>query len=215
MVVVEADPGSLWYSRILKQYLGNSGTLIGLDYPRPFGMAGGWGYRNFSSGFPLRVRHHFGTDGARVLAFQSGQLPESMKGTADVVLLIRILHDFPYFSTVFGVPWEPLLQQFLFDCYHVLKPHGRVGVIDHEADSGKPESWIYNGYLTKSFVLTQLSRAGFQLQSSSKINENANDAPGLNDTVWRLSPTLNQGKNPELLAIGESNRMTLMFGKLF
>jgi len=213
MVVVEADPGSLWYSRILQQYLQSSGRLIGMDYPPPFGMGGGWGYRNFAKGFPHRVHHHFGTDGAQLSAFQSGSLPESMRGTADVVLLIRILHDFPYFSAAFGVPWAPVLQQFLSDCYDVLKPGGSLGVIDHEA-SHKPDNWIYNGYLPRSFVIGQMSRAGFRLKSSSTINENPRDTPGFNDTVWRLTPTLNRGMIPEILAIGESNRMTLLFSRI-
>jgi len=211
MVVVEADPGGLWYSRILKQYLGSRGHLIGMDYPKPFGMGGGWGYMNFSTGFPERVRHHFGRPGAAVSGFQSGYLPVKLEGTADVVLLIRILHDFPYFSLLFGIPWEPVLHQFLSDCHKVLKPRGWLGVIDHEAASDKPENWIYSGYLSKSFVVEQMLGAGFHLKASSKINENIRDKPGLNDTVWRLAPTLNHGRLPEMLAIGESNRMTLIF----
>jgi len=214
MVVVEADPGSLWYSRILKQYLGNDGQLIGMDYPQPFGMGGAWGYRNFATGFPQRVHHHFGTNGARLSAFQSGRMPDSMKGTADVVLLIRILHDFPYFSSQFGVPWQPVLHQFLFDCYTVLKPGGWLGVIDHEARPDKPENWIYNGYLRRSFVIDQMLRAGFELNASSRINNNHRDSPRLDDTVWRLAPTLNKGMIPDILRIGESNRMTLRFSPI-
>jgi len=213
VVVVEADPGSLWYSRILKQYLGSSGTLIGMDYPPPFGMGGGWGYTDFATGFPERLYRHFGTTGATISAFQSGHLPDSMRGQADVVLLIRILHDFPYFSALFGVPWAPVLQQFLNDCYDVLKPGGWVGLIDHESGPDKPESWIFNGYLSRSFVIEHMSRAGFKMIAFSTINENPKDTPGVNDTVWRLAPTLNRGKRPEIIDIGESNRMTLRFSR--
>jgi len=213
MVVVEADPGSLWYSRILKQYLGHGGKLIGMDYPPPFGMGGGWGYANFSTGYPARVHHHFGYSGASVFAFQSNFLPESMHGTADVVLLIRILHDFPYFQKLLRVPWEPVMRKFLDDCYLILKPGGLVGVIDHDASAVQPETWIYNGYLSVNFVRNQMLHAGFNLKGMSTINNNVKDKPGTNDTVWRLAPTFNAGRGHAVASIGESNRMTLSFVK--
>jgi len=213
MVVVEADPGSLWYSRILKDYLGCGGELIGMDYPPPFGMGGAWGYANFTTGFAARVHHHFGTSGASVSAFQSNYMPESMHGTADVVLLIRILHDFPYFEKLLGWPWRPVLHKFLADCYLILKPNGRVGVVDHDAGTRQPETWVYNGYLTKDFVVTQMQQAGFWLKAASKINENVRDTPGRNDTVWRLAPTFNSGMSA-VMSVGESNRMTLIFDKV-
>jgi len=213
MTVVEADPGSLWYSRILKQYLGDSGKLIGMDYPPPFGMAGAWGYSNFTVDFPARVQHHFGTCGAAIAAFQSNYMPVSLYGTADVVLLIRIIHDFPYFTHLFHVPWEPVLSKFLHDCFLILKRDGRLAVIDHDAGPLKPDGWIFNGYLSKRFVVKQLRRAGFHLDASSKINENPRDVPGINDTVWRLAPTYNRGRIPEIAWIGESSRMTLIFCK--
>jgi len=213
MVVVEADPGGLWYSRILKDYLGYGGKLIGMDYPPPFGMAGAWGYDNFTTGFPARLHHHFGTSGASLGAFQSNYMPESMHGTADVVLLIRILHDFPYFQKLLGFPWRPVLGTFLADCYLVLKPNGWVGVVDHDAGTRQPEAWIYNGYLSTKFVLMQMQQAGFRLKAASNINENVKDLPGQNDTVWRLAPTFNAGISAAI-SIGESNRLTLIFDKL-
>jgi len=214
MVVVEADPGSLWYSRILKQFLGPHGKLIGMDYPQPFGMGGAWGYVNFTTGFPERVYHHFGVSGASVEAFQSNHMPMSMHGTADVVLLIRILHDFPYFEKLLGIPWRPVLRKFLDDCHLILKPNGLVGVIDHDASHLQSEMWIYNGYISQNFVMRQMRHAGFRLKANSDVNKNVRDRPGPNETVWRLAPTLNAGRRSDLLSIGESNRMTLAFDKV-
>ena len=56
------------------------------------------------------------------------------------------------------------------------------------------------------------------LEASSDMNNNPADQPGTGDFVWRLPPTLaTSGDNEELkasmLAIGESNRMTLRFRK--
>jgi predicted methyltransferase len=54
--------------------------------------------------------------------------------------------------------------------------------------------------------------------SKSEINANPKDIPGADDMVWRLPPSLRTSKeNPALretmIAIGESDRMTLLFRK--
>jgi predicted methyltransferase len=60
--------------------------------------------------------------------------------------------------------------------------------------------------------------AGFEFVASSEINANPKDQPGPEDIVWRLPPSLSGSKdNPEqraaMEAIGESDRMTLLFRK--
>jgi len=55
--------------------------------------------------------------------------------------------------------------------------------------------------------------------AKSEINANPKDRPGVDDIVWRLPPSLRTSKDdPEkraaMLAIGESDRMTLLFRKL-
>ena len=54
--------------------------------------------------------------------------------------------------------------------------------------------------------------------ASSEINANPKDKPGPTDIVWRLPPDYNGSKDdPEkraaMTAIGESDRMTLLFSK--
>ena len=61
-----------------------------------------------------------------------------------------------------------------------------------------------------------MEAAGFEFVSASDINSNPADQPTSEDIVWRLPPSLaTSGDNQELkdamLAIGESNRMTLKF----
>ena len=66
-----------------------------------------------------------------------------------------------------------------------------------------------NGYLKQSDVVAAFERAGFVLEGSSDINANPNDpADGY---VWRLPPSTTD--DPDTLAIGESDRMTLKFRK--
>ena len=63
-----------------------------------------------------------------------------------------------------------------------------------------------------------MEAAGFELVGEKKFNHNKKDQPGDEDFVWRLPPTLaTSSEDPELkakmIAIGESNRMTLKFIK--
>ena len=60
---------------------------------------------------------------------------------------------------------------------------------------------------------------GFELIKSSDINANPKDKPSNDDIVWRLPPNLSTSREDAELkakyeAIGESNRMTLLFKKI-
>ena len=75
-----------------------------------------------------------------------------------------------------------------------------------------------NGYLKESLVVARMEAAGFEFLSGSGINANDKDKPTEEDFVWRLPPTLTgSDDDPDLRAqmqaIGESNRMTLLFQK--
>lgn len=221
-VVVEALPGGGWYSKILLDYLGEDGELIGADYARDM-------YANFdfaSEEFMERKKtwvadwteeaeEWAGENGAQVDAFVFGQLPQEMHGTADAVLLIRALHNLARFEESGGY-----LSAAIKDSFDVLRSGGIVGVVQHEARDDMPDDWASgnSGYLKKAFVIAAMEHAGFEYVSSSTINNNERDQPTTDDIVWRLPPTLGTSSdNPELratlAAIGESNRMTLKFRK--
>ena len=83
-----------------------------------------------------------------------------------------------------------------------------------------PDDWANGsrGYLKKKFVMEQMEKAGFEFVGESDINANELDQPTTDDIVWRLPPRLlTSGDKPELreqlIAVGESNRMTLKFRK--
>ena len=95
-----------------------------------------------------------------------------------------------------------------------------MGVVQHHARDEMPDEWATgaNGYLKKQFVIDQMEAAGFEFVAESDINANPKDQPTTEDFVWRLPPSLvTSREDPELrkkmLAIGESNRMTLKFRK--
>ena len=222
MTVVEVLPGRGWYSKILLPYLSSEGQLIGADYT--WDMLPLFGFysdaqleakKTWVESWPRRAENWRGEDGASVSAFVLGSMPDAVNGGADVVLLIRALHNLARFEQQGGY-----LTSGLTDVYDVLKPGGVVGVVQHHARDDRPDGWANgsNGYLKKSFVIARMEAAGFKYAGETDINTNPKDQPGDNDFVWRLPPTLATSRqNPELRrqmeAVGESNRMTLKFSK--
>ena len=101
-----------------------------------------------------------------------------------------------------------------------MKTGGLVGVVQHRA----PDNWDNSettgsaGYLKQSNVIAVFDAAGFDFVKSSEINANPKDQPKAGDVVWRLPPTQSGvGDDAALkakrMAIGETDRMTLLFKK--
>lgn len=222
MTVVEALPGGGWYSRILLPYLGSEGRLIGANYP-----AGIWAeFGSFDESFiesmqtwatdwPQQAEEWRGDGDAPVEAFVFGTMPRRLEGQADAVLLIRAMHNLARFDDAGGY-----LTTTLADIHRALKPGGIVGIVQHAARADMPDDWASgaNGYLKEQFVIDRMTAAGFELAASSDINSNPNDQHTAEDSVWRLPPSYRgSADDPEkraaMDAIGESNRMTLLFRK--
>lgn len=225
MTVVDVLPGGDgYYSKILISYLGKEGRVIGADYsPKMWKLFGGFADEAFlakktawaADWTATAEGWRAGEDSASVGAFAYDALPEELKGTADVVLLIRAMHHFNRFEEEGG-----FLTAGLKDTFDILKPGGIVGVVQHRAPAGNPDKWAEgdNGYLKQSQQIAAFEAAGFEFVGSSEINANPADKPTETDIVWRLPPTLGTSRdNPELRAqmeaIGESDRMTLKFRK--
>ena len=222
MTVVEGLPGGGWYTKILLPYLGERGRLIGANYSLElFPLFGFFNdeqlkqLETWTTDFPAQAEEWRGESGAPISAFHFGSMPDEMKGTADAVLMIRAMHNLARFEGQGG-----FMTAALKDMYDVLRPGGVVGIVQHEARKDKSDEWAdgSRGYIKKSFVKSQMHDAGFEYVGSSPINENPKDQPGEEDIVWRLPPGLfTSQEDPELRAkmqaIGESNRMTLVFRK--
>ena len=112
------------------------------------------------------------------------------------------------------------MTKALGDMMTLLKPGGHVGVVQHRAPEDSPDEWATgdNGYVKQSAIVAAFEAAGFELAASSEVNANPKDQPTSDDFVWRLPPTLATSREDEELkaemeAIGESDRMTLLFRK--
>lgn len=224
MTVVEGLPGGGWYSKILIDYLGAEGHLVGANYPYSiFPLFGFFSderleeLKTWETDWPKQAEAWGGENAARVSAFSLGSMPESFDGTADAALMIRALHNLNRFENAGEGPY---LTNALKDIHDALKPGGVLGVVQHEAPAGNPDEWADGsaGYLKKEALIARIEKAGFEFVAESDVNANPKDQPTVEDVVWRLPPSLmTSGEDAELRAkmedIGESNRMTLKFRK--
>jgi predicted methyltransferase len=223
MIVIEAFPGGGWYTDILLPLIGPQGQLIGADYA--FDMYPKFNFyaadylaakKTWAKTWTESAIGRHGYCGAKVGAFAFGSMTGDVDGKVDAVLLVRALHNLARFEDDGGY-----LSTALKEIHRALKPRGVVGIVQHIAPEEAPDSWAdgSNGYLKKSFVVSTMISAGFELVSDSDVNMNPADQPQEGDIVWRLSPSFATSRNDEnlrrkLSAIGESTRMTLLFRKL-
>ena len=221
MTVAEALPGGGWYTRILAPYLGAQGAIYGVNYmDEVWPLFGFMDEKQIESRmaatdmFPSQVAE-FTDNGIGAQGFTFSTAPEKTYNTVDRFLIIRGLHNLNRFEDKIGSRSQALATMRV-----LLKNDGLIGLVQHRIpesaiDSGANGS---RGYMKQSAVITMFEEAGFELVGSSEINANPKDQPGPEDIVWRLPPSLNGSKDkPELRAameaIGESDRMTLLFKK--
>jgi predicted methyltransferase len=221
MTVVEGLPGGGWYTNILADYLGADGVLYGVNYAdrmwpmmRPDDSA--WIAERIAATdhYPAEVAM-YSDNGIKARGFTFETVPPEVYGTVDLVLMLRALHNLNRFEEQAGTR-----SRALEAIHKMLKPAGLVGVEQHRAPETATDAWAdgSHGYLKQSAVIAMFEQAGFKLVGTSEINANPKDKPTGEDTVWRLPPTLRGSEDdPQrreaMLAIGESDRMTLLFRK--
>ena len=210
MSVVDFMPSSGWYSRILIPYLGEDGTYIGLN-PKIAPDAGGFmaGMRNTAEELPGQATGWVGDTGASVVGANVGAVPEELEGTVDRVLIFREIHNMRRFN------W---FYDSLQAMRSLLKDDGLLGVVQHRARSNAPASYTNGskGYQREKDVIALFAAHGFDLVATSEINANPKDPADHPNGVWTLPPVFagaNEDTRPALEAIGESDRMTLLFRK--
>lgn len=222
MAIGEALPGGGWYTKILVPYLGSEGKLVGIDYALEmypeFSFANEAFMetkRNWPVEFVEKSAEWAPEDGAEISATTFGDTSGAMDGQLDAVLFVRAMHNLSRFEDA-----GQYMTNALAMTHDVLKPGGIVGVVQHRAPASATDEWADGsaGYLKEANVIAAFEAAGFEFVKSSEINANPNDQPVGEDIVWRLPPSMNgvgdnEALKAERLAIGESDRMTLLFRK--
>ena len=219
MAVGEALPGGGWYTKILVPYLGEEGKLVGIDYSLDMWPEFSFANeefiakkKNWPAEFVTKAAEWAPADGAAISATTFGDAAGDNAGTLDAVLFIRALHNLSRFETE-----GQYMTKALANTHSLLKPGGIVGVVQHSAPATAEDSWAVGskGYLKQANVVAAFDAAGFELIKKSGVNANPKDKPTGDDSVWRLPPSLSGSDETKdaRMAIGESNRMTLLFKK--
>jgi predicted methyltransferase len=209
MTVADYMPSSGWYTRILVPYLGEKGTYIGITA----GLAAASGDTKarlaaFPAQFPPKAASWTGVPEARIPAYTLDAIPAERKGTVDRVMIMREVHNM----------WpDGYLFNDLAAIRSLLKDDGLLGIEEHRAKADAPASYTQGtmGYMREADVIALIEAHGFRLVGKSEVNANPKDTANWPDGVWTLPPvlTLKDKDRAKYEAIGESDRMTLLFAK--
>ncbi len=216
MTVVEWGPGGGWYTRVLAPYIMPAGTYIALnsdssaaEYPSRAREARA---KSWTERFKDGLASGMGVDADDVSAYEIDEVPEELEGTVDRVVIFRSMH---------GLNIRNNADDVLKGLRKLLKDDGMVGVVQHRAPDGASYDDYgarQRGYMRQQDVVAIFAANGFELADSTEVNANPNDPADWEGGVWTLPPSLGFGRQTEEeqakhRAIGESDRMTLLFKK--
>ncbi|MEP0393110.1 MAG: methyltransferase [Erythrobacter sp.] len=210
--VIEYAPGGGWYTRIIAPYLAENGQYVGVGFaPEAAASLGDEFVERVRAGgesFSETQSEALGIPTEKLPFYFGNAIPDELAGTVDRVLMIRMMHN--------------LLRWGIADSetealFAALKPGGMLGVVQHRAKPDAPEEYVdgNKGYLKEAELIAYFEGKGFELVGTSEINANPADTADYEAGVWTLPPSLRSGdENQEAYeAIGESDRMTLLFKK--
>ena len=202
--VVEIWPGGGWYTEILAPYLAQGG---GTYYAASMGANGNAAVRRMMEANPGLYSN------IRLAAFPAFDAADARvpDGSADVVLTFRNVHNW---RMGFQRNNQDYSAEAFQQMFRMLRPGGRLGVVDHRLpESASDERERTSGYIKVSTVRRLAEAAGFRFVGASEVNANPQDTTDWPRGVWTLPPTLalRDQDRDRYLAIGESDRMTLLF----
>lgn len=207
MTVVEVGPGGGWWTELLAPALAKKGKLIVTNGDRtgPVDQRGTY----YAERVALMLETSpelFGKVETKVV---DGKAPVlGMDKNVDMVFVARGLH---------GMVNAGTLDAWLAQWHAALKDKGVLAIEQHRAKEGADvTASSKQGYLPQAWVVSTIEAAGFKLEKASEINANPKDTKDYKEGVWALPPSLERGETDKaaMMAIGESDRMTLKFVKV-
>ncbi len=209
MTVVDYMPGGGWWTRILVPYLGDGGRYIALNpdvRTAPDQMKQYMG--NLAVSFPPKITEWTGAPATRFGVYNSDGLPASLNNSVDRVMIMRQVHNIHRFG---------MLYQEMAAVRRLLKPGGLLCIEEHRAKANAPAAYTdgSKGYMREADMIALMTAHGFELAAKSEINANRKDTADYPDGVWTLPPSYRLGDKDKAryTAIGEADRMTLLFGR--
>jgi predicted methyltransferase len=191
MTIVELNPGSGWYTEILANFIHYPGTLIA--------ASGSYYTEKFQKKMDSNPMY-----GRVEMVDLNSMLADP--NTVDAVITFRNLHNW------LGDPMDSIFSS----SYAALKSGGIFGIVEHRAIPGtSAELMEKSGYVTEKLAIEVAIKHGFELVAKSEINANKKDTKNHKKGVWTLPPSfrLKEQDREKYAAIGESDRMTLLFRK--
>lgn len=211
--IIEVWPGSGWYADILAPWIAaNGGQYIAAHFSLSSENAA---RRNSRTGFEAHVGDHEIFGNVRMVDFGQGSGALVEPGTVDAVLTFRNVHNWMMFGYA---------ERAFADFHAALRPGGLLGVVDHRLPSTREQDpQARSGYVQQAYVIAMAEEAGFELVATSEVNANPADTADHPFGVWTLPPVGRSAASGEEMAadfdrahydaIGESDRMTLLFRK--
>ncbi|MEM7701738.1 MAG: methyltransferase [Pseudomonadota bacterium] len=210
--VIEYAPGGGWYTRILAPYVSEEGQYVGVGFGPEAAASLGQEFvervRTGAETFSEKQAEGTGIAAEKLPYYFTSAIPEEMAGTVDRVLMMRMMHNLKRWG-VADAEIEGL--------FAALKPGGMLGVVQHRAKADAPDDYVdgNKGYLKEAEMIAFFEGKGFELVEASEINANPNDTADYELGVWTLPPSFakEDEDRERFAAIGESDRMTLLFKK--
>ena len=210
--VMEIWPGGGWYANILAPWVeANGGRYIAawtpIDPANARAVAFREAFETRMSGAP------FGEIEMTTFGPDTGPLAEP--GGVDTIVTFRNAHSFMRAG---------MAEKAFADFYGALRPGGTLGLVAHRLPATREQDpRAASGYVQQDYIIALAREAGFELAGASEINANPADTADHPFGVWTLPPVLRTAPRGEpadpqfdaapYLAIGESDRMTLLFRK--
>ena len=209
-VIGEYAPGGEWVSRILGRYVDDKGKYTGLFFGTKtyFDEATKTRIAAGMAKFPADVAAVSDRPATDFNAFSLSDVPEGSKGTFDRILVMRMMHNM--------INWN-IADAEIKAMRDLLKDEGLLGIEQHRAKADAPYSYTdgSKGYMREADIIKFMEVNGFELVAKSEINANPKDTANWPEGVWTLPPrlALKDVDKAKYEAIGESDRMTLLFKK--
>ncbi len=208
MTVLEVGPGEGWYTELLAPTLAQKGKLLdtAADPNGPDDSRSAFSGQRWAA-FLGNAPEVYGKVQTVIVDGKAPSLASVPAGTVDAALLMREVH---------GMVNNGTWSTWLTEIRKALKPGGTLGIEEHRAKAdADPIASSKQGYVPEKWVIDQVTAAGFKLAGKSEVNANPKDTKDYPEGVWALPPSLERGDKDKdaMMAIGESDRMTLKFTK--
>ena len=213
MTVLEINATGGWYTEIIAPVVAGKGKYFATMWA-PDTSEWAKGAYNELEELIDADRELYGD--AEVVAISGDNFRPIEPESADLVLTFRNIHNWMTSGSI---------RDMLEMMYVSAKPGGHLGIVEHRGNPLiRQDPKAVSGYVNEGYTIKLAEEAGWQLVATSDINNNPMDDKDYEKRVWRLPPTLRylaQEGWPEVddaqriksMAIGESDRFTLLFVK--